>query len=499
MKSTFTIPKAPAILLLLLAALAQGCLSTAQPGYSGNSGYGNDPYNDSRYDDGYANDDYRDDVTYQNFYDELSPYGRWTNYPGYGQVWQPNAGPGFQPYATNGHWALTNYGWTWVSSYNWGWAPFHYGRWFFDDRFGWGWQPGYEWAPAWVTWGQYAGNYGWAPLGPGMSINISFGRIPRNSWCFVPGRYINQRNWSNYRVNNTTIINNVTIINNYGNGGRNGNRGGGFHRGPQVQDVQRYTRDRIRPLQVETVNRPDRQRVEGDRIGIYRPGARPNANGPSRNESADNNRPVTRPGNRYERPDDQPNTRPGSGYQRPGSPSRQNDDFNGSNRVGQANEGISQPDNAPVTRPGVERPGSPSRQNDSWNRPNRSDDPAVNRPGTSWERPQRDSRSGESGNGFEQPSRSDQSADRPMTRPGRERPGSSYGEGNRQPEVSRPERPDFGGGRSPERQARPDYPTQRSQPQIQSAPAPAQPRSEGTNQSSGGSERPGRSRGRGPN
>ena len=43
----------------------------------------------------YYND--RGDVTYQTFYDELSPYGRWVEYPEYGYVWVPDAGPDFQP------------------------------------------------------------------------------------------------------------------------------------------------------------------------------------------------------------------------------------------------------------------------------------------------------------------------------------------------------------------------------------------------------------------
>ena len=43
-------------------------------------------------------------VSYQSFYDDLAPYGTWVNYPGYGYVWMPNAGPDFMPYNTNGNW-----------------------------------------------------------------------------------------------------------------------------------------------------------------------------------------------------------------------------------------------------------------------------------------------------------------------------------------------------------------------------------------------------------
>src|SRR5688500_17777318 len=82
---------------------------------------------------------YQDNNNYQDngnsadmFYNDLAPHGRWINNNSYGQVWVPNAGRGFRPYYTNGHWAMTQYGNMWVSDYDWGWAPFHYGRWTYD-------------------------------------------------------------------------------------------------------------------------------------------------------------------------------------------------------------------------------------------------------------------------------------------------------------------------------------------------------------------------------
>src|SRR6516225_9803339 len=159
------------------------------------------------------------EVSYQTFYDDLSPYGSWIDYPGYGYVWMPNAGPGFKPYASNGHWVYTDAGWTWASDYNWGWATFHYGRWFFDNAYGWMWVPGYEWAPAWVSWRRSPDYYGWAPIGPGVNINVGFSAYnpPSNYWCFVPHQYVNSPRVTNYYVNetkNVTIINNTTVINN---------------------------------------------------------------------------------------------------------------------------------------------------------------------------------------------------------------------------------------------------------------------------------------------
>ena len=115
-------------------------------------------------------------VNFQVFYDELSPYGDWVDYQNYGYVWIPNVGPDFVPYSTAGYWTLTNYGWTWVSDYDWGWAPFHYGRWSYDNYYGWLWVPGNEWGPSWVNWRRADGYYGWSPMEPGISIYLSFGR-----------------------------------------------------------------------------------------------------------------------------------------------------------------------------------------------------------------------------------------------------------------------------------------------------------------------------------
>ena len=42
-------------------------------------------------------------ISFNTFYNELSPYGRWVNDINYGQVWIADA-PGFEPYYDNGHW-----------------------------------------------------------------------------------------------------------------------------------------------------------------------------------------------------------------------------------------------------------------------------------------------------------------------------------------------------------------------------------------------------------
>lgn len=207
-------------------------------------------------------------VSFQLFYDQLAPYGEWVDDPEYGYIWLPDAGPDFQPYATNGHWVMTNYGNTWVSNYSWGWAPFHYGRWIYTDYYGWAWVPGYEWGPAWVSWRSGGGYYGWAPLGPRMSININIG-IPHHHWVFVPQRYLTSPRIYNYYIpyrNRVTIFNRTTIINNtYVYNNRT------YVSGPRRAEIERVTRSRISVRDVRSTNRPGRARVDSRSVNLYRP------------------------------------------------------------------------------------------------------------------------------------------------------------------------------------------------------------------------------------
>ncbi|MBK7434748.1 MAG: hypothetical protein IPI66_13215 [Chitinophagaceae bacterium] len=199
-------------------------------------------------------------VNFSLFQQTLSPYGRWMNNPRFGQVWISNQRD-FRPYYTDGHWEYTQYGWSWESDYDWGWAPFHYGRWEYDPYIGWMWIPGYDWGSAWVTWSSYDDYYGWAPLGYGVNINISFGAMPYDRWTFVPRRNMCERNMSSYYVNpmRDNRFRRAVVINNHYE-----NR---FCKGPDRYEVQRYTRtpvqerrfeDRERYGKRNEVNRTDR-------------------------------------------------------------------------------------------------------------------------------------------------------------------------------------------------------------------------------------------------
>ncbi|MCX6286700.1 MAG: hypothetical protein NTY96_06255 [Bacteroidetes bacterium] len=237
-------------------------------------------------------------VSFQVFYDELSPYGTWVLSPDYGYVWVPNVAPGFTPYATNGYWIFTNEGWTWVSNYSWGWAPFHYGRWYNDPNYGPMWVPDNEWGPGWVTWRRSEGYYGWAPIGPGVSINIAYSSgydVPYNQWTFVHDRDFGRRNINSYYVkssNNVTIINNSTVIyNTHIDKSRNVT----YNSGPERTEVEKRAGKKFTPVAIKESSRPG-QTMNKNQLQIYRPQVQKNISdghkpAPSKVESMDKLKP----------------------------------------------------------------------------------------------------------------------------------------------------------------------------------------------------------------
>jgi hypothetical protein len=213
-----------------------------------------------------------DDVSLQTFYDELSPYGTWINDPEYGYVWRPDVDQAdFRPYYSNGRWAMTEYGNTWVSNYDWGWAPFHYGRWMYNRYNNWVWLPDTTWGPAWVDWRSGGGQYGWAPMGPSININISIGRryiVPDFCWNFIPERHIYYNSYPRYYsgrnrvyIQNTVIINNTYVRNNRT-----------YYSGPRADDIRRATNQNVTVYNVSRVtNRTGSNRIENNTVNVYAP------------------------------------------------------------------------------------------------------------------------------------------------------------------------------------------------------------------------------------
>ena len=415
-------------LLSLLAVLTVGPFSTpkatAQPGVS---------------------------VPLQAFYDELAPYGQWTQNPNYGSVWIPNAGPDFQPYATNGHWIVTEFGNTWVSDYPWGWAPFHYGRWYYDNYYGWAWVPGPDWGPAWVSWRSGGGYYGWAPLGPGIGINVNI-NIPAPYWTFVPQLYITSPRLYSYCVPRPNVVNiyqNTTIINNIY---RSNNQA--YVYGPPRGDIERITRQPVPVYRIDNLDRPGRAVMGNGSVGFYRPDR--SAGGPDYSRSGGyNNQFDNRPrpdynGNNVPNQGNYGNNRPDWNASRGNVPNR---DYNANAAPNRGNYGGNFPPDQRGNGGYTARPDANTGYNQQPDRSGRFDPNGGNFPGN---------RPVESGNTapqggfpqrqnrpFEQPSAQPPVANQPM--PGNRgdggyRPMPENRSGQFQPRVQEPGQPQRAGG-----------------------------------------------------
>jgi len=100
---------------------------------------------------------------------DLSNYGNWSFFPGFGYGWQPfGVLNGWAPFSA-GQWSFyPGLGWTWLSAEPWGWVPYHFGEWGYSPVFGWLWMPGGYgfWSPAPVQWFGLGNRIGWAPVNP---------------------------------------------------------------------------------------------------------------------------------------------------------------------------------------------------------------------------------------------------------------------------------------------------------------------------------------------
>ena len=145
--------------------------------------------------------------TASDFYDPLTPYGRWATVGSYGRCWIPGrVESGWRPYC-NGYWQSTEAGWYWASDEPWAWATYHYGRWDLSPQFGWYWLPQTQWAPAWVSWHSGGGYIGWAPLyPPGVRV------ISPRAYVFVEERHFMEPVRVSAVVANSTTIINKTVI-----------------------------------------------------------------------------------------------------------------------------------------------------------------------------------------------------------------------------------------------------------------------------------------------
>jgi hypothetical protein len=99
--------------------------------------------------------------------------GEWIWHDLYGYVWRPylndlrypwgNWQASWQPYFY-GNWTDYKGQLYWVPGEPWGWVPYHLGLWMWDKKAGWVWLPGSMFAPAWVDWEFFFGDYFWRPF-----------------------------------------------------------------------------------------------------------------------------------------------------------------------------------------------------------------------------------------------------------------------------------------------------------------------------------------------
>ena len=160
---------------------------------------------------------YLNTVSFQSFYDVLSPMGEWiqitkedldedlSDGEGEGRmyavteedflfIWKPGVEQGWKPYS-NGRWEYSEQGWFWASNDKWGNSTYNYGRWWNSPKYGWVWLPGYTWAPAWVRWrvSNDGNSIGWVPLSPKAKWKSESGITDKNyhyrnsdkDWVFV--------------------------------------------------------------------------------------------------------------------------------------------------------------------------------------------------------------------------------------------------------------------------------------------------------------------------
>ncbi|MES2703508.1 MAG: DUF6600 domain-containing protein [Bacteroidota bacterium] len=209
-------------------------------------------------------------ISYNDFYQNLAPYGQWVDDPQYGYVWSPNVDADFRPYYTNGNWVMTEYGNTWVSNYQWGWAAFHYGRWTYDNYYGWLWIPGSNWGPAWVSWRESDGYYGWAPLGPGYDVTATYTdySCPGDWWVFIPPQYVYTGNYYRYwngPRNNSSIITGSRVVSNHYAGSNVT-----YVSGPRQKDIEQHTNQPVQVYKI-TNSRNLNTRVHNNVVRMYRP------------------------------------------------------------------------------------------------------------------------------------------------------------------------------------------------------------------------------------
>jgi hypothetical protein len=143
----------------------------------------------------------------------------------------------------------------------------------YDDNYGWLWVPGYNWSPAWVTWGTVDNYYAWAPLMPEVNAATEYSSWRPHSfyWNVASRDHIYDRNISTVIERPETVVNvvnRITIVNNFTTTRSNNLH---YSRGPEINDVQQFTKEKITPVSFKEVNKSEQVSHNGDVVNVYRP------------------------------------------------------------------------------------------------------------------------------------------------------------------------------------------------------------------------------------
>ncbi len=218
--------------------------------------------------------------------------------------WRPyGVGYDWSPYQC-GSWEYTDCGWMWNSCDPWGWYTCHYGRWWWSSRWGWVWSPGYIWAPCWVTWRNCGDYWGWYPLSPRIRCrghfrhDITHYRFNHNHWTFVPKKdfthEINKSTIVKIDKNSEIMKKSRSVSNVFINRDNKV-----INRGPNVNEIEKYTGTNITPRSVNKYNEQNKQFANKDRNRSGNTDVGPGYRGNNRNSNDNGYRPNNHNGRKY--------------------------------------------------------------------------------------------------------------------------------------------------------------------------------------------------------
>lgn len=261
-------------------------------------------------------------VDYKEFYDALSPHGKWILVSAkeiglninentgeessliydliglksaYAQedtdeefnlfIWQPNpdiipsespeeTNPYF-PY-TNGEWIYTDEGWYFKAPTPHEELTSHYGRWTQDEKLGWVWLPGSVWSPAWVEWKENEDYVAWTPLPPSTYIKED-GTIDaptvedENKYVVIEKKHIINPPYYKYRYFYKENKNKIMIKEMEKREGVMVKNKTIINKGPDVKNIEKHSGKKIEKVKIKKVKNKNEVGSKDDVISVYTP------------------------------------------------------------------------------------------------------------------------------------------------------------------------------------------------------------------------------------